>query len=153
MVFKYMYILEVNTLTETSMSGRARRAASLACAPVTPLSCGLLCCALYDVSCSVGLLHQTYAAAPTQPISFATAAQQAVAWQALELVSNLSFSISMRAPDLPSPDPRALFSLFCLGSRLPTLKSNSCLDSRPEGLGSGGATRWSWLNSKKSKQV
>jgi len=86
-----MYILEVNTVTETSMSGRARRAASLACAPVTPLCCGLLCCALYDVSCSVGLLHQTYAAAPTQPISFATTAQQAVTWQALELVSNLSF--------------------------------------------------------------
>jgi len=56
---------------------RARRTASLACAPVTPLCCGLLFFVLYDASCSVGLLHKTYAAAPTQPISFATAAQQA----------------------------------------------------------------------------
>ena len=29
---------------------RARRSASLACAPVTLLYCGLLCCTLYDVS-------------------------------------------------------------------------------------------------------
>ena len=55
--------------------GAWAQAASLACAPVTPLYCGLLCCALYDVSCSVGLLHKTYASAPTHPISFATTAQ------------------------------------------------------------------------------
>jgi len=58
---------------------RARRAASPACAPVTPLCCGLFFLAMYDASCSVGLLHKTYAAAPTQPISFATAAPQAAA--------------------------------------------------------------------------
>jgi len=62
------------SIARASMSvlpgARARRATSLVCAPVTPLFCGLLCCALYDVSCSVGLLHKTYAVASTQPISF-----------------------------------------------------------------------------------
>jgi len=43
-----------------------------------------------DVSNSVGLLYKTYATAPTQPISFATAAQPATAWQAL-LVSSWFF--------------------------------------------------------------
>jgi len=98
---------------------RARRAASLACAPVTPLCCGLLFCALYDVSCSVGLLHKTYAAAPTQHISFATAAQQAAAWQALLVASSFFPQFLCQLLTRP-PDPRALFSLFCLGSRLPT---------------------------------
>ena len=50
------------------LGARARRSASLACAPVTPLCCGLFLFALYDASCSLGLLHNTYAAAPTQPI-------------------------------------------------------------------------------------
>jgi len=59
---------------------RARRSASLACAPVTLLYCGLLCCTLYDVSCNVWLLRKTYAAGPSQPISVATADQQVVAW-------------------------------------------------------------------------
>jgi len=49
------------------------------CAPVTPLYCGLLFLAMYDASCSVGLLYKTYAADPTQPISFATTAPQAAA--------------------------------------------------------------------------
>jgi len=61
----------------------ARRAASLACAPVTLLCCGLLVFTLYDASYSVGLLHKKNAAAPTQPISFAAAAPQAAACQAL----------------------------------------------------------------------
>jgi len=73
----------VMPIVRASMSvlpgARARRAALLTCAPETPLCCGLLCCALYDASCSVGLLHKTYAAAPTQPISFAIAAPQAAA--------------------------------------------------------------------------
>jgi len=51
-------------------------ATSLACAPVTPMYCGVFCLALYDASCSVGLLINTYAAAPTQSISFTTAAPQ-----------------------------------------------------------------------------
>jgi len=58
---------------------RVRRAASLACAHVTPLYCGLFFWTSYDASCSVGLLHKTYTPAPTQPISFATAAPQAAA--------------------------------------------------------------------------
>jgi len=58
---------------------RARREDSLACAPVTLLCCVLLFLALYDASCSVGLLYKKYAAAPTQPIFFATAAPQAAA--------------------------------------------------------------------------
>jgi len=58
---------------------RAPRQASVAFAPVTPLCCGYFFLALYDASCSVGLLHKTHAAAPTRPISFATAAPQAAA--------------------------------------------------------------------------
>ena len=61
------------------LGARARRTASLACAPVTPLRCDLLFLALYDASCNVGLLYKKCAAAPTQPISFATAAPQAAA--------------------------------------------------------------------------
>ena len=84
----------VMSITRASMSvlpgAWARRAASLACAPVTLLCCGLLFCTLYDVSCSVGLLHKTDAAAPTKHISFAIAAQQVVTWQTL-LVSNSFF--------------------------------------------------------------
>jgi len=59
---------------------RARRAASLACAPVTLLCCGLFFLALYDASCSVGQLHNTYAAAPTQPISYAVAPTQPISF-------------------------------------------------------------------------
>jgi len=97
---------------------RARRAASLACAPVTPLYCGLLFLAMYDASCSVGLLHKTYAAAPTQPISFATAAPQAAA---LPSSASLELDFFQFLCELPTqaPDPRTLFSLFCLGSQLP----------------------------------
>jgi len=108
----------VMPIARASMSvlpgARARRAA-----PATQLCCGLLFCALYDVSCSVGLLHKTYAAAPTQPISFATAAQEAAAWQALLVSSSFFPQFLCELPTRP-PDPRALFSLFCLGSRLPT---------------------------------
>jgi len=66
----------VMPIARASMSvlpgARALRAVSLACAPVTPLSCGFFW-VLHDASCSLGLLHDTYAAAPTQPISVATA--------------------------------------------------------------------------------
>jgi len=63
---------------------RARRAASLACAPVQ-LYFGLFCLVLYDASCSVGLLHNTYAAALTQPISLSTAAPHAAALPSSQL--------------------------------------------------------------------
>jgi len=73
----------VMPIARASMSvlqgARARWAASLACAPVTSLCCGLLFFALYDASCSVGLLYRTYAAAPTQPSSFDTTAPQSAA--------------------------------------------------------------------------
>jgi len=46
---------------------RTHRADSLACAPVTSLCCGLLFCALYDVSYSVRPVHKTHATAPNQP--------------------------------------------------------------------------------------
>jgi len=76
-------------------------------------------CALYDVSCSAGLLHKTCAGAPTQPISFVIAAQQAAVWQVLLVSSSFFSSISMQLPTQP-PNSRTLFSLFNLRSGLPT---------------------------------
>jgi len=94
------------TIVHASMSvlpgARAWRAASLACAPVTPLYCSSLFLALYDASCSVGLLHKTYAAVRTQPISFATAAPQATALPSSAGLELDCFSIFVRALDTSS---------------------------------------------------
>jgi len=95
---------------------RARLTSSLACAPVTPLCCGLFFLALYDASCSVGLLHNTHALAPTQPISFATAAPQATALPSSPWKSRARLFFNFYASSLPKL--RTLFALFCLGSRL-----------------------------------
>jgi len=115
---------------------------------------GLLFCTLYDISCSVGLLllgwgcyicfvHKTYAAAPTQPVSFATAAQHGLAsFDGLAsfepLLDNyrtlsracffLNFYTSSR-PDLPTLGPFAPFFASGVDSR--PKKSNSCLISQP----------------------
>jgi len=51
--------------------------------------------------------------APTHSISFTTAAQPVATWQPLLVPS--SFFPQFQAPELPTH-----FSLFCLGSRLPT---------------------------------
>ena len=98
---------QVMPIARASMSvlpgARARRTASLACAPVTPLCCGLLCCArMMFMRC----------------------------WL---LVFFLNFYASSRAPDpflpfLPRDDVDSLPKKLILA------------DSRPEGLGSGGAT-------------
>ena len=45
--------------------------------------------------------------------------------------------------ELPTlaPDPRTLFSLFCIGVDSRPKKSKNSLGPRPSGLGSGGTTR------------
>ena len=133
----------VMPIARASMSvlpgARALRAVSLACAPVTPLSCGFFW-VLHDASCSLGLLHDTYAAAPTQPISVATAAPQAALPTSPWKSNWICFQFLC---DLPTqaPDPRTLFSLFCLGVDSRYKKSTFCLDRRGKGLTSGGETR------------
>jgi len=103
------------------LGARARRAASPACAPVTPLYCGLLCCALYDVSCSVGLLHKTYAVAPTQPISFVTVLSRARFF--------FKFYASSR-PDLPTLGPFTPFPASSFNSRPNKFNSPSSIPDR-----------------------
>ena len=84
------------------------------------------CLALYDVSCSVGLLYKTYATSPTQPISFATVVQRLGVSSSFfpqflcELRTSrpsglfLPFLPRESTPDprnrnlAPTPDPRAL---------------------------------------------
>jgi len=115
-------------------------------APVTPLCCGLLFVELYDASCSVGLLHKKYAAAPIQPVSFATAAPASHGLPNSPSLKLDFFSISMRAPD-PTSRPSDHF--------LPFLPRKSTPDSRnrkiastpdPEASGRGvkraGAVEW-----------
>jgi len=114
----------------------ARGEVSLACAPVTQLYCGLFCLALYDASCSVGLLHNTYAAAPTQPISFATAAPHAAAlpssqWK-IRVRSFFNFYASSR-PKLPTLGP------FLPRESTPDAR-NRLLASTAEARVSGGET-------------
>jgi len=133
----------VMPIARASMSvlpgARARLTASLACAPVTPLYCGVLFFGTVWCIMQCWAAAQNYAAAPTQPISFATAAPQAAAmpsWLEIDF-----FSISMLAP-YPSSRPSDLFSL---GSRLPSKKLTFCLDRRGKGLASGFSTRPPWL--------
>jgi len=83
----------------------ARRSASLACAPVTPLCCGLFFLALYDASYSLGLLHDTYAAAPIQPISFFC--RKGFAKLSLEVLT-LSFDNFYASSRPKPPTPRTL---------------------------------------------
>jgi len=130
---------QVMPIARASMSvlpgAQARRAASLACAPVTPLCCGLLFCVLYDVLCSVGLLHKIYAAAPTQHISFATAAQPAAGLASSPCLEHVFFSISIRAPD-PTPRPSGPFFPFLPRELTPNQRNRIlALTPNPRALG------------------
>jgi len=85
--------------------------------------------ALYHASCSVGLLHNTYAAALTQPISFATAAPPSlfplppqVRCQTLlagpcqsQVLSSIFFQFLCKLPDdLPTQAPDPELTKICL---------------------------------------
>jgi len=140
----------VVTIRQVLNTGDVRRARQHVCpagslsrrtgAPVTPLCCGLLFLALHDASCSVGLLHKTYAAAPTQLISFCHRSPAsrgfAKAWSRARFFFN--FYASSR-PELPTFGP---FSpLFASGVDSRCKKSKFCLDRRGKGLASGGEMR------------
>ena len=103
---------------------RARRAASLACAPVTHLFCGLLFCTLYDLSLVSGWC--TKQQPPPTLFPFPIPSKRGLD-QTISFFSHYLFCVC---------------SLFFLASRLPTKEIEFLPQLRPEGLqGSGGATR------------
>jgi len=108
----------VMPIARASMSvlARARQVDSLACAPVTPLSCGLLLCALmYHAVLGCCTKHMQQPPPSLFPLPLQPRKPRLGKLSLSRAGCPLNFYASSRPPD-----PRALFSIFCLWGPIPT---------------------------------
>ena len=119
---------------------RARRVASLACAPLTPLSCAtvyfFLHCMMHHAVLGCCTKHMQQPPPSLFPLPLQHRKPRLC--QALLVLSSIFFNFYASSRlKLPTLGPFSPFFASGVDSR--PKKWNFCLDSRPEGLGSGDA--------------